>query len=732
MVIFDRQINDLKLAVSKEQEATNYTIREYEKKLDIALNLPWATGVEFNADDFDNVSGVQECFDGGRYLKDNPPVRNAIEQGMVSSAWDHWLNFGQMQRRFARFNLPYEVLNDRNIGEDVYILLEGSDLSAIEKAGVNSQTTLEFATFDTQSSPSYILVSNFRDYMIAAKMAPPESSVIMLRSIDDAAETLQTLALPHIDIDQTDLLTKRGLPRYLTGPKAPLYGQNDFVAAIHLAFVMGSRRIIFVGDLPDGGDETGEYQHLPQILTSIKSRGVDVISTVENSSLNNFGAPYQALDSLLERVDFRAENYLVNDGYTKGSNALFVSKASGSWIFDRDGQRFLDTGMASGTAILGHANPAVNRSITEALKDGALFSKPTPSGEELGWHLHEAFPWFSHFALCSTGSEATMRLIRIARSYTGKKKIALFAGGWHGTHDFLLVDDDALSPEDKPNAFLRSNGSPEELLDLILLLPYNRDAAFEIIRSHKDEIAAVITEPFQGSNPKEVDVEFMRELRSVTKDCDVLLAFDEIITGGRLGIGGFQEKYDIKADLASYGKIFGGGLPLGFVGGVNEIMGSIQDPEVRGGGRSNDKSVVLGGTFAGNPLTISAAISILKNLRENADELYPYIDQAGQRMRDEINRHCEENDIKARMYGVGSICRLIMSDQDIISARHRDEVEVPKAVQKAFYEQLLERNIHVGGNRLIFIACTHTPDQIDLIIEAFNSVLSAFKKDDLL
>ena len=94
---------------------------------------------------------------------------------MVSSAWDHWLNFGQMQRRFARFNLPYEVLNDRNIGEDIYILLEGSNLSAIERAGVNSQTTLEFSIFDTQSSPSYILVSNVRDYMIAAKMAPPES-----------------------------------------------------------------------------------------------------------------------------------------------------------------------------------------------------------------------------------------------------------------------------------------------------------------------------------------------------------------------------------------------------------------------------------------------------------------------------------------------------------------------------------------------------------------------------
>jgi glutamate-1-semialdehyde 2,1-aminomutase len=722
--------------LTPEPNPRNHITRDYERKLDTAFDLPWATSIEFLPEDFDDISGVRECFDSVRYLKDNPPIKEAIEKGVVSSPWDHWLQFGQMQRRFARFNLPFEVINDQNLNEDIFIFFDRTTIapfSPLFQEIIRTKTTLDFASFNLQSPPNYILVSNPRDHLIATKMAPSESSVILLRPMDDPRKVLQTLAIPHINVNLGNIFDRRGLPRYLTGPKAPIYGQNEYIAALHFAFVLGSHRLILVGDIPETSDE---IKYLPKILSEIKAHGVEVLSNTKNSICHQSGATYLPIEEMLPTSGFdkpqSTGHRLLNDGYETNSKALFISKASGSIIIDRNGKRYLDTGMAAGSAILGHANSTVNEAIIDALSDGSLFCKPTPSGEELGARLHDAFPWHSHFALCNTGSEATMRLIRIARNFTGRSKIALFSGSWHGSHDFLLVDDDASNTEDHPTQFLRSSGSPKELLDLNILLPYNRDAAFEIIRRKKDEIAVVITEPIQGSNPKESDVDFMRELREVTKDCDVLLAFDEIITGGRLGLGGFQERYGIQAELTAYGKIFGGGLPIGFVGGIEEIMRTIKEPEVRGGGKANDKSVVLGGTFSGNPLTISSANATLKILRENSEELYSFIDSAGDRIRQDINIYCKDHGIKARMYGIGSICRLIMSDKMITSARHRDEEEPSKETQTAFYNNLLNKGIHVAANRLIFISAAHTEEQITTIIKEFNNALMEFSMAKLL
>ena len=716
-----------------KKEYSEFLIKQnYERKLDNAYNLPWSFNNTLKDTNLDDISGVRECFDENRYLSENLTVKKAIEEGLVDSAWDHWIEFGRIQRRFAKFNLPFEVMNNNNLNQDLYIIINRNSVANLPKELLNiliSQTTLGFDTIDLVNPFNYLLVTNLRDQLINAKLAPSTTSVIYLKSILDSATSLNSMTLRHINLNYNNIFNNRGLPHYLVEPHSPLYGENIVYASMHLSVVMGSKRIILVGDLNKENDET---IFLNKIISNIRQHNIHVISTDQNSSFSEAGATYISLYNLLEKSTPQKkivkESYIINDGYNLEHNDFFVSKASGSHLYDSNGIKYIDTAMAAGSALLGHAHGGLKETISSALNEGSLFCKPTTSGIILGNSLKNIFPWFSGFALCNTGSEATMRLIRIARSHSQKNKIALFAGSWHGTHDFLLVDDNGSNKPDKPEAFLRSAGSPKELLDLIILLPYNSDEAFDKIQKHKDEIAVVITEPIQGSNPKESDVKFMRDLRKVTQESNVLLAFDEIITGGRLGIGGFQKRYGILGDLASYGKIFGGGLPFGFVGGTTKIMENIFDPASRGRHISENKPLIMGGTFTGNPLTLSGCNYLLDHLRENEEEIYTYIDRLSMNMRDSINQFCEEEKIAVRMSGIGSINRLIFSDQEIISARHRDEVETPPKIQSKIYAELLAKKIHVAGNRLIFLSTAHTPEEVSFIIDEIKRTLLEFKQ----
>ena len=176
-----------KPGISGIQENELSIIKDYERKLDNALNLSWAPKNSLTMDDFDDISGIRECFDDRRYLRENPPIIEAINKGLVSSAWDHWLQYGRIQRRFAKFDLPFEVLNDRNFNKDIFIFLDRNELHQLDNLAqiyLRSKTTLDFADFNMEAPPSYIIVSNLRDQMIAAKMAPPETSIICLRPVD--------------------------------------------------------------------------------------------------------------------------------------------------------------------------------------------------------------------------------------------------------------------------------------------------------------------------------------------------------------------------------------------------------------------------------------------------------------------------------------------------------------------------------------------------------------------
>ncbi len=424
----------------------------------------------------------------------------------------------------------------------------------------------------------------------------------------------------------------------------------------------------------------------------------------------------------LSRAELQSlPNRILNESYDSTSQALYIRGASGCFIDDIDGRRYIDMALGGGTAILGHANSALIANITRHLIAGTLYALPNPIAHQYGEILHQAMPWFSSFVFSSTGSEATLRAMRLARAFNGKKKVALFSGSWHGSHDMVLVEEDYSGSEEAPRLMFKSAGTPRELADLLLFLPYNHSAACELIKKHRHELALVMIEPSQGSNPRDDIGPFLKDLRQVTKDNDILLCFDEVISGGRLAFGGAQEHYAIQADLATYGKVLGGGLPMGILGGTAEVMKVIRPTP------GEDRiPVFMGGTFSANPMSVAAGLEVMRYLQSNREWLYTELFKQGNLLKEGINDFCRGKNIPVHMMGIGSMLRLVFSAQPIRSRRQRDSDEIPQSTQKEFYAALLQSGVHVGTNRLNFLSTAHSQAIVEKIIEIYASVIERF------
>lgn len=413
---------------------------------------------------------------------------------------------------------------------------------------------------------------------------------------------------------------------------------------------------------------------------------------------------------------------IFNEGYQPDAQALYLRRAEGCEIEDFDGNTFIDLGLGAGSAILGHAHPDVVSAITAQAARGTVYIAPHMAVHDFGALLAGILPAFGGFVFCNSGAEATLRAMRIARAVTGRRRVAVFSGGWHGGHDLALADEAPNSPAQRPIPIHRTAGTPPELLDLLLFLPYNAPEALELIRTHRHELALVLIEPAQGSNPR-VDVGgFLRDLRQVTEECGVLLGFDEIITGFRLALGGGQEAFGVIPDIATYGKIIGGGLPVGMVAGKTEVM-----RRIRGG--NNVMSVFMGGTFSANPLTIAAGLAAVRHLSERRETVYPALDAAFGSLRDAVNDFCSARGLPVRMINAGSFGRLLFTDRPVSSRHERDLYELGSEIQNAFYLCLLAAGVHVGSNRILFLSTAHDDTVVDAVTRAFIETLGDFDQE---
>jgi len=375
---------------------------------------------------------------------------------------------------------------------------------------------------------------------------------------------------------------------------------------------------------------------------------------------------------------------------------MIVKKAYGCYIEDEAGNRLIDTSMGSGAQIIGHGN-ILAKKASKKIKNGTIYSIPNVHTEKVSHLLKQHINPTLHedYIFCSTGTEANMRACRLARAFTGRDIIGRFHGGWHGGLDGFLAEH----PDSK--------GIPQSVNDLTRVLPYNDEECFEKITT---DFAAVIIEPVQGSNPRHDVKDFLQKLRKRCNETGTLLILDEVMTGFRLSKTGGAGLFDVTPDIVTYGKVLGGGFPIGALGGKTEIM--------------QTKNVFYGGTFSANPLSMYTAKLILKTIVAQELIQYDKLNSAGENFRDTLNEYFTRENKPLRVMGCGPLNRIIFTDKFIKNRKERDELESQN--QNIFYDSLKNNGVFVNGNRLFHFSMCHTKDVVDEIIEKIKTTSSKF------
>ncbi len=396
-----------------------------------------------------------------------------------------------------------------------------------------------------------------------------------------------------------------------------------------------------------------------------------------------------------------------------GGSPLFMDHAQGPYLFDIDGRRLLDYIGSWGPMILGHAHPEVIEAIVHAAQRGTSYGAPTEAESGLAEQIIEAVPSIEKVRLVSSGTEATMSAIRVARGATGRHKIIKFSGNYHGHVDSLLVAAGSaaatLGVPDSPGV---TPGAGQDTL----VLEYNdSDAVIQAFANHPGEIAAVILEPVVGNMgcvPAEAD--FLRTLRNETTQDGAILIFDEVMTGFRLALGGAQERFGVTPDMTTLGKIVGGGMPLGAYGGRADIM-----DQVLPAGK-----VFQAGTLSGNPVAVAAGSTTLRLLRDESP--YEYLDQIGQRLAAGVGKAAADAGVPHCVQQVGSMMTLFFQDGPVKNWPDADRSQ--RDQYSKYFWGMIEQSVYMPCSQFeaLFISREHSIEMIDQTIDAANKVLAAF------
>ncbi len=403
---------------------------------------------------------------------------------------------------------------------------------------------------------------------------------------------------------------------------------------------------------------------------------------------------------------------------------MVIKRAKGARVWDADDNEYLDYMLGFSTMILGNAPEEVEAAIREALPRGTHYGQCHEHEYAFAKLFCDIVPGVQKVTFCNSGTEATMYALRLARATTGRPLVAKFEGGYHGTHDLLAVSfgrtrptPDVFGPIEDPAALPESPGLAEGAWRDTIVLPFNHPAAFDKIRRHADRLAGVIIEPVQGAaGTIPADKEFLSELRRRTREIGAFLIFDEVITGFRLAPGGAREFYGVIPDVSTYGKIAGGGLPFGAVGGTAEAM-RLMEYDIEPG------SILMAGTFNGNPLVTAAGTTVIRCLSREP-ERYARLNAMGERFRAEINRFAQEGDYPATATGVGSMFWMHTTRGPVNCVRdaHQGDAAASTGLRLLYRKNGLHISPHHG-----FMSTAHTDEDITQLIDIHKSAMQELR-----
>ena len=396
---------------------------------------------------------------------------------------------------------------------------------------------------------------------------------------------------------------------------------------------------------------------------------------------------------------------------------FLVREGKGGRVWDVSGNEYVDWLMGSGPMILGHAHPAVNEAVLEAVGRGSTFFTTNEQAVLLAEELVRAMPCAEQVRFTTSGTDACFQAMRVARAFTGKEKILKFEGGFHGTSDYAMMSVFASASTEFPQAEPNSGGIPSALNDLMLISQFNDlDMTAAIIDAHKDEIAAVIVEPMQRTLAPNAG--FLVGLRKLTADAGVLLIFDEVVTGFRLAYGGAQEFYGVTPDLCSVGKIMGGGYALAAVMGRADVMSVYNRASV-----SADDYVDQIGTLNGNPIACAAGLATLAQLRQEG--VYDRLRDVGGRLRRALTEACEEEGFQVQSVGEDAVFDIYFADHPVHN--YRDGLAADAGMLAKLNAGLLEKRIIKSWPQKFYPSIVHTDDDVDETIAAIQAVVPGLR-----
>ncbi|MDZ8257279.1 non-ribosomal peptide synthetase [Nostoc sp. ChiQUE01b] len=533
--------------------------------------------------------------------------------------------------------------------------------------------------------------------------------------LEQVIEQQLQLMSKQLDILQKAGSSKKRLPLQAAMPSAPVQHKSGFQESPSSIQAEFNQQLI---------NQTIE----PQILANAQQLESEskMLTPHQQKHLDYLIARFVKRTSESKRLSQTYRSYHANSraitGFLPSIKEMLYpihgQRGEGATLWDVDGNEYVDISMGFGALLFGHSPSFVIDAIQEQINQGILHgpqSRLAGQVAELICQLTGA----QRAAFCNDGSEAVMGAIRLARATTGRSKIALFAGSYHGIYDGILVRGVTTS-EGTRRSIPRAIGIPSYIADDVIVLDYGQPESLEILKTHAHELAAVLVEPIQSSRPDLQPKDFLLQLRQLTQATGTVLIFDEVITGFRMHPAGIQGLWDIQADLTTYGKAVAGGMPIGVIAGKAALMDTLDGGMWNYGDESypQAETTVFAGTFFKHPLVMAAAWAALNHIKNSGPKLQQELSQKTTRLAQTLNSYFEQRQVPIQVVHFGSLFRFIASS--------------PLKFGQLFFYHLLEKGVYVWEGRTLYLSTAHTDADIEYIIRAVKESVVEMQQGELL